>query len=359
MGWVKPTGFSDPGSTWTDEALAYDGDTGTYAYTSVPKGGWSGYLELTRAAIQCDKVRGWFNEGIVNVSNFELDVYYGGAWHNIHAGEPTYGQYVEFPIGSTESVTGVRFRFYSTKTDSDGGQCCEAEFNEVSGGVTYYQNVGEGAIAPTGDISKMTSKDMGGGIIAPTALLSRMTSKTMGEGAVAPTGALAKGMFVVAGDGAIAPTGELTAAALYSEAVGQGIITPVGQLVKKVSIAVGEGTIAPSGTLSKIVRKMVGNGSVDISGTLSRIATFAQAVGNGTITPTGALSTAATYIMAVGNGIVTPIGALAKKSFMAVGGGSITAAGALIAQKLGGGTIRNLYTGGISAANRFLRRGWH
>lgn len=131
MGWVKPTGFSDPGGTWTDETLAYDGNTSTYAYTSVPKSGWSGYLELTIAAISCDKVRGWFNENIPNISNFELDVFYGGSWVNIHSGEPTYGTWVEFPIGSTQTVIGMRFRFYSTKSGSDAGRCHEAEFNEV------------------------------------------------------------------------------------------------------------------------------------------------------------------------------------------------------------------------------------
>ena len=137
MGWLSPTGNNDASSTWTSETLAYDTDTGTYAYTSVPKNGWSGYLELTIDAISCDKVQGWFNEGVANVSNFELDVYYSSGWHTIQSGEPVYGQYVEFAIGSTEIVTAMRFRFYSTKLGADGGQCYEAQFNEVTG-VEYY-----------------------------------------------------------------------------------------------------------------------------------------------------------------------------------------------------------------------------
>lgn len=226
-------------------------------------------------------------------------------------------------------------------------------------GTTYYQNVGEGAISPSADISKMTSKPMGGGTIAPTALLSRLTSKLMGEGAVTPTGALAKSMFVVAGDGAITPTGQLTSAALFAEAVGQGAIDPVGELIKKTSIAVGGGAVSPSGALSNLVRKMVGGGAVVISGALGRIATFTQAVGGGAVIPSGVLSSTVTYIKTVGGGIVTPVGTLVKKSFLAVGGGTIAATAELIAQKLGGGTIKNLYSGGFSAANRFMRRGWH
>jgi len=145
-GWVSPTGFVD--GVWTDESLAYDEDTGTYAYGAVPKGGWSGYIEFSIDAIDCNKVRAWVNEGIVNVSNWEVDVYYSGAWNNIFTGsEPLYGQYVEFPIGSTESVTGMRLRTYSTKAASAGALVYEVDFDEE-------------AAAP--DISNLpTSKDFG------------------------------------------------------------------------------------------------------------------------------------------------------------------------------------------------------
>ena len=136
MGWVSPSGFNDDSSTWSSESLVYDENTGTYAYTLVPKGGWSGYLGLTIDAVNCDRVQGWFNQGTVNISNFELDVYYGSAWHNIQNVEPVYGQYVEFLVGSTQSVTAARFKFYSTKAASDGGQCYEFDFWEVPTGPT-------------------------------------------------------------------------------------------------------------------------------------------------------------------------------------------------------------------------------
>lgn len=129
--WVSPTGFVD--GVWTDEPLAYDENTETYAYGAVPKGDWSGYIEFSIDAINCNKVRAWVNEGIINVSNWEVDVYYSGAWNNIFTGsEPLYEQYVEFPIGSTESVTGMRLRTYSTKADSAGALVYEVDFDEVA-----------------------------------------------------------------------------------------------------------------------------------------------------------------------------------------------------------------------------------
>jgi len=163
MGWVSPTGFSDLSSTWTDETLAYDGNTGTYAYCSVIKGGWGNYLELTISAIQCDKVRGWFNQGISNISDFELDVYYGGAWHNIYNEEPLYGQFVEFPIGSTESVTGMRFRFYSSKAGSDGGQCYEAEFNQITGPQPGWNKLQYTSEPPTPNAWNQLKQEVGTG----------------------------------------------------------------------------------------------------------------------------------------------------------------------------------------------------
>jgi|GEM_PF-3270897 len=53
--WVSPTGYNDPGGAWSNETLAYDGNTGTAAQ----EGGWCGqqWLELTHSALSCDKVR--------------------------------------------------------------------------------------------------------------------------------------------------------------------------------------------------------------------------------------------------------------------------------------------------------------
>ena len=130
MAWSSPTGFVDGGSVWAAEALAYDEDTGTYAYASAIKNGWTDYLELTHAALNCDKVQLWVYNTIANINAIEVDVYYSSAWYNIFSGAPTWGAWQEHAIGSTQSVTALRIRFYSTKASAGGCQVMEADFWE-------------------------------------------------------------------------------------------------------------------------------------------------------------------------------------------------------------------------------------
>jgi len=129
MSWVSPTGFVDSGNVWTDEPLAYDGNTVTFAFVAVPAG-WCDYLELTIAQILCDKVQLWV--GIVNtqVTIIEVDVYYL-AWYNIYSGVIVTGSFVEYAIGSEELVTAMRVRFSSTKANRQA-EVYEAEFNDTS-----------------------------------------------------------------------------------------------------------------------------------------------------------------------------------------------------------------------------------
>lgn len=134
MGWVSPTGFVDSGGVWTDETLAYDENTGTYVYASALKSAWTDYLELTHAALDCDKIHVWVDHAIANINSIEIDVYYDSAWNNIFSGAPSsWGAWVEYAIGSTQSVTAMRVRFYSTKASTDGCQIMEADFNEIAG----------------------------------------------------------------------------------------------------------------------------------------------------------------------------------------------------------------------------------
>ena len=108
MSWISPTGHNDPDSIWTNEANAYDGDTGTRAYSPSQS-----YLELNHAAILCNKVRIWcarYPNGLETDADIDVDVYYGGAWHNIHSGTVTKQTWVELSIGSIESVTVARIK---------------------------------------------------------------------------------------------------------------------------------------------------------------------------------------------------------------------------------------------------------
>jgi len=114
MGWTAPTGHNDPDNAWNDEALAHDGDTGTYAASdAVVAGQWSKFIELTIDAINCDKIRFW----AVYVENFredcDIDVFYEDDWHDVYQGSFVAGNWVEkdIPAGA-KSVTKARFRQY-------------------------------------------------------------------------------------------------------------------------------------------------------------------------------------------------------------------------------------------------------
>jgi len=148
MSWISPTGFVDGGVTWADETLAYDENTGTYAYEDISDVGYGNHLELTHSAIFCDKVRIWSGRESTNITNTEVDVFYLGGWNNIFSGAGTFDTWVEYPIGSTESVTALRVR-YSTDKKGREARLHEADFNEVELAAYYHgMNVqGEGELA--------------------------------------------------------------------------------------------------------------------------------------------------------------------------------------------------------------------
>ena len=131
MGWVSPTGFVDPSSEWTDESNTYDENTGTYAKDdAIPASTWSAWLELTHSSIQCDKVRLW--SAGYKIDNIQVDVYYNTQWNNIYNGSHTKSQWVEYSIGSTESVTAMRVRGENVDTGNIRHFFVyEADFNEV------------------------------------------------------------------------------------------------------------------------------------------------------------------------------------------------------------------------------------
>lgn len=122
MGWISPTGHNDPDGDWSYETRAYDDDLVKWAYENG-----TGYLELTHAALLCDKVR-FYTEGWYGTHTLDLDVYYGGAWHNIYSANPPEDQWVEVAIGSTESVTAARVKASSS---SNVHLFNELDFNEV------------------------------------------------------------------------------------------------------------------------------------------------------------------------------------------------------------------------------------
>lgn len=128
LGWENPT--SDTANGWANPTYAYDDETTLYASYTV-QAVWSPYLELYISAIDCTKVRAYCSRVNRQVTDQEVDVYYSGAWQNIYSGSPQVDAYYEYEIGSTESVTGMRFRFNSSKSGRWAG-VNDADFWEVS-----------------------------------------------------------------------------------------------------------------------------------------------------------------------------------------------------------------------------------
>jgi len=108
--WVSPTGQEDPDNKWTEESYAYDENTNSEARVFEK----NHYLELTHSALTCARVRIYavlVTGGLQNYAdpNISIDVYYGGAWHNIFSGTIPKFTWVEktFP---KQSITKARIK---------------------------------------------------------------------------------------------------------------------------------------------------------------------------------------------------------------------------------------------------------
>lgn len=126
MAWVSPTGHVET-AKWTDEANAYDENTGTYAYQAG--GNYGNYLELTHASLSCDKIQIWVYSGGGQV--YQVEVFYGGSWHTIYSGTPASEEWVEIPIGSTQDVTAAQIK---QTVAFKAAYVYEFDFNEVEAG---------------------------------------------------------------------------------------------------------------------------------------------------------------------------------------------------------------------------------
>jgi hypothetical protein len=124
--WISPTGYVDPLGNWQSETNAYDDNTGTYAYISVPGSSWSSYLELTHSDITCDKIRYWISRQNAAIDLVEIDIYNGG-WVNVYSGAGTWQQWANVSFSET-SVTKLRFRFHNSNSQSRQARVYEADF---------------------------------------------------------------------------------------------------------------------------------------------------------------------------------------------------------------------------------------
>jgi len=317
MAWISPTSFVDGGSVWTSEALSYDENTGTYAYATALKSAWTDYIELEHSALTCDKVQLWVDHAIANISEIEVDVYYGLAWHNIFSGVPTWANWQEHIIGSAQSVTALKVRFYSTKASTDGCHLVEADFWEVAGGVTHYGAAtlsGVGTLAGIGQ-GLFTGKSTLSGTGTLTAIGQRTTygkATLSGAGTLSGIGRkILTGAATLSGTGSLAGIGRLTA-------VGKASLLGTGGLTAKgVITAIGKATLSGVGSLSAIgtlvsggiihyasaVLSGVGGLSAKGVGIFKGAATLA---GEGTLKGIG-------HLNAVGKATLSGIGSLSAK----------------------------------------------
>ena len=114
-GWITPDYYVANG--WSNPGNAKDNNTLTYSFYNTPDETWSPWLELwLDYEIIGDRVRMW-SRGTY-VASIQVDVRYGGAWHNIYNSGHTKNQWVTYTIGSTQEVIAMRTRGYQNNVYS-------------------------------------------------------------------------------------------------------------------------------------------------------------------------------------------------------------------------------------------------
>ncbi|MHC4800297.1 MAG: hypothetical protein ACYTF1_26955, partial [Planctomycetota bacterium] len=113
--WTSPDSHNDPDSEWSNEANAYDGDTGTKSQNVVSPETWSGYLELLLTTpMVVDKIRHYSDYSAGGVNSIDIDVYYEGAWQNLYQGTFADQEWEsrDMPDGA-KTVSKARVRYYN------------------------------------------------------------------------------------------------------------------------------------------------------------------------------------------------------------------------------------------------------
>lgn len=122
-GWVTPTSFTDSSGDWEDEGSAYDDNTVSYAkeYHDIYATQWSPYINYSRSAIDCNKVRLYAkgNPGGMTyyVDQVDVDVYRDGSWVDVYEGTFTNMAFQEFTF-TKGVVTEARVRFRANSTNA-------------------------------------------------------------------------------------------------------------------------------------------------------------------------------------------------------------------------------------------------
>jgi len=164
MGWISPT--SNVANGWADPTLAYNANTADYASYLVVKGSWSPYLELYISSISCDKVQIWSSGQTTDINQIAVDIEYNSTWNNIYSGALIQGSYQEYIIGSTQDVTGMRIRYYNSKSNATRyAYCHEVQLWEIVSGPTpnAYNKILYTSEPPTPNAWNQVKQDAGMG----------------------------------------------------------------------------------------------------------------------------------------------------------------------------------------------------
>ena len=183
-GWTSPTGFSDPDNKWSPEADAYDEDVTSNAYhAGILAETWSSYLELTINAISCNAVRFYATYSSTYINQISVDVYYSSGWHTIYTGAFADKEWVEKAIGSTETVTKMRMKFYNNNvSDTYGASLWEADFWEIpigGDGNTGTATFGMGAAEEWVGVTAVIEAAAAAGITWNTKTITKWNTKTI------------------------------------------------------------------------------------------------------------------------------------------------------------------------------------
>jgi len=117
--WESPTG-DQSSSQWSNPQYAYDDNDATDArYYNWFKQTWTPWLTLTHAGIDATQIK-WWNQMAFELYSYlgaitQIDIYYGGAWHNVFNG--IYSDTAEWATVSfaQQTITGVRIRCYNSQ----------------------------------------------------------------------------------------------------------------------------------------------------------------------------------------------------------------------------------------------------
>ena len=113
--WISPDGFIDASVAWSDETLAYDGNTGTYAYVQQASNAWTDICKFTFSAnvTNCTKIRIWVSMEplLADFGDLDVRVWHGASFEMIFTEKCAEGAYIEGAVSVEDEIDSISIRF--------------------------------------------------------------------------------------------------------------------------------------------------------------------------------------------------------------------------------------------------------